>query len=92
LKKYDYEIVYVQGKFNVVADAFSRINESPYSELYTVEDEEEISDILAVNVVETVSSRPMLSKSMVSESLRAYKADKNTRKDFENPKYGRFEK
>jgi hypothetical protein len=29
---------------------------------------------------------------MVSELLRAYKADKNTRKDFENPKYDRFEK
>jgi hypothetical protein len=48
LKKYNYEIVYVQGKFNVVADAFSRINQSPYSELYTLEDEEEISDRLAV--------------------------------------------
>jgi hypothetical protein len=33
LQEYDYEIVYVQGKFNVVADALSRINESPSSEL-----------------------------------------------------------
>jgi hypothetical protein len=41
-------------------------------------------------VVRTVS-RPMLTKSMFSEVLRAYKADKNTRKDFENPEEGRFE-
>jgi RNase H-like domain found in reverse transcriptase len=31
LQEYDYEIVYVQGKFNVVADALSRINTSPSS-------------------------------------------------------------
>ena len=84
LQEYDYEIVYVQGKFNVVADALSRISESPSSELYAGEDEEEFSEAVAVNVVGTVS-RPMLSKSMVSELLRAYKADRNTRKDFENP-------
>jgi hypothetical protein len=29
LQEYDYEIVYLQGKFNVVANALSRINESP---------------------------------------------------------------
>jgi hypothetical protein len=33
-KEYDYEIVYVQGKFNVVADALSMINESPSTALY----------------------------------------------------------
>jgi hypothetical protein len=27
---------------------------------------------------------------MLSEVLRAYKADKNTRKDFENPEDGKF--
>ena len=91
LQEYDYEIVYVQGKFNVVADALSRISESPSSELYAGEEEEEFSEAVAVNVVGTVS-RPMLSKSMVSELLRAYKTDKNTRKDFENPEDGRFEK
>jgi RNase H-like domain found in reverse transcriptase len=91
LQEYDYEIVYVQGKFNVVADALSRISESPSSELYTGEDEEEISEAVAVNVVGAVS-RPMLNKSMVSELLRAYKADINTRKYFENPEDGRFEK
>jgi hypothetical protein len=91
LQEYDYEIVYVQGKFNVVADALSRISESPSSELYTVEDQEEISEAVAVNVVGTVS-RPMLNNSMVSELLRAYKTDKSTRKDFENPEEGRFEK
>jgi Integrase zinc binding domain/Chromo (CHRromatin Organisation MOdifier) domain len=37
-------------------------------------------------------SRPMLSKSMVSDFLRAYKADKAISKDFENPEVGRFEK
>jgi RNase H-like domain found in reverse transcriptase len=31
LQEYDYEIVYVQGKFNVVVDALSRISESPFS-------------------------------------------------------------
>jgi Integrase zinc binding domain len=46
---------------------------------------------VAVNVVGTVT-RPMLSKSMVAESLKAYKADKSTRKDLENPVDGRFEK
>jgi RNase H-like domain found in reverse transcriptase len=79
LQEYDYEIVYVQGKFNFVADALSRISESPSSELYTGEDEEEISEAVAVHVVGTVS-RPMLSKSMVAELLRTYKADKISRK------------
>jgi hypothetical protein len=91
LQEYDYEIVYVQGKFNVVADALSRINTSPSSELYTGEDEEEAAETVAVNVVGTVS-RPMLTKSMLSEVLRDYKEDKNTMKDFENPEEGRFEK
>jgi hypothetical protein len=83
--------VYVQGKFNVVADALSRISESPSSELYTGEDEEEISVAVAVNVVGTVS-RKMLNNSMVSELLKAYTTDKNTWTDFENPEDGRFEK
>jgi hypothetical protein len=91
LQEYDYEIVYVQGKFNVVADALSRITESPSSELYTGEDQEEVAEAVEVNVVGTVS-RPMLNKSMVLELLRAYKTDKNTRKDFEKPEEGRFEK
>jgi RNase H-like domain found in reverse transcriptase len=34
LQEYDYEIVYVQGKFNVVADELSRINESRSTALY----------------------------------------------------------
>jgi Integrase zinc binding domain len=42
-------------------------------------------------VVGSVSS-PMLTKSMFSEVLRAYKAYKDTRNDFENPEDGRFEK
>jgi hypothetical protein len=83
--------VYVQGKFDVVADTLSRINESPSSELYTGEDEEEAAEAVAVNVVGSVS-RPMLTKYMLSEVLRAYKADKDTRKDFENPEEGRLEK
>jgi hypothetical protein len=33
-------------------------------------------------------SRPMLRKSMVSDLLRAYKADKAISKDFENKKDG----
>jgi hypothetical protein len=91
LQEYDYEIGYRQGKFNIVADALSRINTSPSSELYTGEDEEEAAVAVAVNVVGIVS-RPMLSEYILSEVLRAYKADKNTRKDFENPKEGRFER
>jgi hypothetical protein len=51
LQEYDYEILYVQGKSNVVADALSRTNESHSSELYTGEEEEEISEAVAVNVV-----------------------------------------
>jgi hypothetical protein len=75
LQEYGYEIVYVQGKFTVVADAQSRISESPLSELYTVEDEEEAAEPVALKVVGTVS-RSMLTKSMLSEVLRAYKEDK----------------
>jgi Integrase zinc binding domain len=61
------------------------------SELYTGGDEEEAAEEVAVNVVGAIS-RPMLTKSMFSEVLRAYKADKNTRKDFENPEDAKFEK
>jgi RNase H-like domain found in reverse transcriptase len=75
LQVLDYDIVFVQGKFNVFADACSRIHESPSSELYTGGDEEEDSVVVAFNLVGTVS-RPILSKSMVSELLRAYKAAK----------------
>jgi Integrase zinc binding domain len=42
-------------------------------------------------VVGTVS-RPIPSKYMVSDLLRAYKADKAICNDFENPELGRFEK
>jgi hypothetical protein len=55
LQEYDYEILYVQGKFNVVAYALSRINESPLSELYIGEDEEEAAEAVALSVVGTVS-------------------------------------
>jgi hypothetical protein len=83
--------VHVQGKFNVVADAISRINKSPSSKLYGGEDEEKAAEAVAVNLVGTVS-RPTLTKSMLSELWRADKEDKNTRKDFENPGDGNFEK
>jgi hypothetical protein len=91
LQEYDYEIVYVQGKYNVVADALSRINESPSTALYVGSEDDEDSDVVALNVMGTVN-RPMLSKSMVSDLLRAYKADKAISKDFEKPEVGRFEK
>jgi hypothetical protein len=81
LQEYDYEIVYVQGKFNVVADALSRINESPSTTLYEGREDVEDSDVVAFNVVGTVS-RPMLSTSMLSDLLRAYKADKAISKYF----------
>jgi RNase H-like domain found in reverse transcriptase len=92
LQEYDYEIVYVQGKFNVVADALSRINESPSTTLYVGSEDDKDSDVVAFNVVGTVS-RPMLSKSMASEDLlRPNKADKAISKDLKNPEVGRFEK
>jgi RNase H-like domain found in reverse transcriptase len=85
LQEYDFQIVYVQGKFNVVADALSMINESPSTALYMGSKDDEESDAVALNVVGTVR-RPMLSKSMVSDLLRAYMADKAISK---NRKYGR---
>jgi RNase H-like domain found in reverse transcriptase/Integrase zinc binding domain len=91
LQEYDYEIVYVQGKFNVVADALSRINKSPSTALYVGIEYDEDSEVVALNVVGTVS-RPMLSKSMVSDLLREDKADKAISEDLENPEVGRFEK
>jgi hypothetical protein len=36
--------------------------------------------------------RPVISMSMALALLMAYKADKEIRKDFKNPKVGRFEK
>jgi hypothetical protein len=44
LQEYDSEIVYVEGKLNVVADALYRINESPSAELYMGSEENEDSD------------------------------------------------
>jgi hypothetical protein len=55
--------VYVQGKLKVVADALSRINASPSSELYTAKEEEEDAGERKFNAVGTVS-RPMLTKYM----------------------------
>jgi hypothetical protein len=69
--------VYVQGKFNIVADALSRINESPSTALYMGIEDDEDSDVVALNVVGTVS-RPVLSKSMVSDLIRAYMADRHS--------------
>jgi hypothetical protein len=91
LQEYDYEIVYVKGKFNVVADALSRINESPSTTLYVGSEDDKESDVVALNVMGTVS-RPMRSKSMASYLLRPYKDDNATSKDFKNPEVGRFEK
>jgi hypothetical protein len=91
LPEYDIEIVYVQGKLNAVADALSRINESPSTALYVGSEDDETSGVVALNLVGTVS-RPMLSKSMVSDFLKAYMADMAISKDFENPEVGRFEK
>jgi hypothetical protein len=41
LQEYDYEILYVQGKLNVVADAFSSIKESPTTTLYVGSEDDE---------------------------------------------------
>jgi hypothetical protein len=91
LQEYDYEILYVQGKFNAVADELSRINESPSTELYMGSEEDADSDVASLNVVGTVR-RSILGKSMVSCLLRTYRADKAIRKDFKNPEVSRFEK
>jgi hypothetical protein len=80
----------VQGKFNVVADALSRINELPSSELFTGGAKKEDSVAAVVKVVGTVS-RSILSSSMASKLQRTHKADTNIRKDLENPEDGRFE-
>jgi hypothetical protein len=48
---------------------------------YVGSEDDEDSDVVALNVVGTVS-RPMLSKSMVSDLLRAYMAEKAICKDF----------
>jgi RNase H-like domain found in reverse transcriptase/Integrase zinc binding domain len=91
LQEYDYEIVYVQGKFNVVADELSSCNESPSMGLYVGIEDDEDSGVVALNVVGTLS-RPILSKYVVSDLLREYKVDEAIRKDLENPEEGRFEK
>jgi hypothetical protein len=91
LQEYDFEVLYVHGKFNAVADALSRVNESLSTELYIRSEEDEDSDGVALNVVGTVS-RPMLSKFMVSDLLRTYKEDNEVRKEFKNPEERRFEK
>jgi hypothetical protein len=90
LQEYDYEIVYVQGKFNVVADTLPRMNESPSTALYVGIEDDEDSDVVALNVVGTVNST-MRSKFVVSDLLRAYMTHKAIRKYFENPEEGRFE-
>jgi Integrase zinc binding domain len=83
--------VYVQGKFNVVAVALSRINESRSTALYMGSEDDDDSGVVPFNMLGTVI-RPMLSKSMVSDLQRAYKADKATSKNFENTEAGLFEK
>jgi hypothetical protein len=52
--------------FNIVADALSRINESPSTALYMGSEDDEESKAVALNVMGTVS-RPMLRNSMVSD-------------------------
>jgi hypothetical protein len=74
LQEYDFDILYVLGKINFFADELSRINQSPSTEIYTGSEEDEESDVLALNVVAV--GMTMVSKSMVSALLRAYKADK----------------
>jgi hypothetical protein len=44
----------VQGNFNVVADELYSINESPSTELYMGSEDDEDSDVVALNVVGTV--------------------------------------
>jgi Integrase zinc binding domain len=81
----------VQGKLNVIVYAVSRVNESPSTALYVGSEDDEDLDVVVLNVVGTVI-KPMLSKSMVSDLLRAYEANKSIRKYVENPEEGRFEK
>jgi RNase H-like domain found in reverse transcriptase len=90
-QEYDYDNLYVQGNFNAFADALSMINESPSTALYMGSQGDEDSNVVALNLVGT-ASRPMLSKSMVSDLLREYRANKAISKDFENTEVGRFKK
>jgi hypothetical protein len=66
-----------------------RIKDSPSTEVYTESEEDEDSDVVALNVVGTVS-RPLLRNYIVSDMLRAYKPDKDIRKNFKNPEEERF--
>jgi hypothetical protein len=75
LNDYYYEIVYVHCKFNVVADALSRFNESPSTALYMGGEEDKDSKAVSLNVL-GILSRPMISNPMVSDLLRACKAYK----------------
>jgi hypothetical protein len=91
LQEYDYSIEYVQGKYNVVADALSRMADAPVSVLYTGEDEEDEARLVAVNVLGTVS-RPMLTRNMMKDLKQAYEEDTSTLKEFREPSEGITEK
>jgi hypothetical protein len=58
-------------KFNAIADAISRISESPSAELFTGSEEDLNSEVVTMIVVKTVSM-PMISKSIVSDLIGAY--------------------
>jgi hypothetical protein len=74
LQEYEYTFEYVQGKYNVVADALSRMSNSATPELYTGEDEDGETKVVSVNVMGTVS-RPMLTRTMVRDLVREYESE-----------------
>ena len=74
LHDHEFEILYVQGKLNVIVDALFRINKLLLTELCMRSEDDEDSDLVALNVVGTVS-RPMLSKYMMLDLLSANKED-----------------